>query len=266
MKKNNVSIGLNWWKNALFKRYGKDHILNIALYGSQNYGIDTELSDVDVKAIYIPSLKEAIVNQNWLSKEITNEEGEHCEIKDIREMFKMYKKQNLNFLETLYTEHRWDNPDYQDINNILKTNKENIANYNPQAIIKTTCGRALNSIYQFEKKPQNKKKLAEILYLYLFICKYEEKRDYKTCFYVNKNETIFNLPAKEVLISLKKQKDVINVDISFLEKFFREIFNESKFSINKRKKEYIDNLLEKLSYDAIMRNNYIETQKKISNF
>ena len=250
-----ISKNLEYWKERLFAAYGEEHILNITLYGSQNYGIDIENSDVDVKAIYIPSLEEAILNQNYLSKELKNEKNEHCEIKDIREMFKMYKKQNLNFLETLYTDYRWDNPIYKPINDELKRNKEKIAHYNPSAAMKSICGQALSAIYNFEKNPSNKKTLAKILHLYLFICKYEEKKDYKSCFYVSKKEKLFGHSAKETLIALKNQTDNIDIDISFLEKFFKEIFNESNNVKYKKRKTDIDNLLNKLICDAICKTN-----------
>lgn len=247
-----ISKSLEYWKNRLFEAYGEEHILNITLYGSQNYGIDTENSDVDVKAIYIPSLEEAIIRQEHLSKELKNEKNEHCEIKDIREMFRMYKKQNLNFLETLYTDYRWDNPMYKSINDELKRNKERIAHYNPSAAIKSICGQALNAIYTFNKNPSNKKVLAKILHLYLFICKYEEQKDYRSCFYIDKKEKLFGKPAKETLIVLKNQTDSIDVDISFLEKFFKEIFNESNNVKYKKNKKDIDDLLNRLIYNAIV--------------
>lgn len=59
-----IVVALEYWHDRLAAEYGEEHILNITLYGSQNYNINTELSDVDVKAIYIPSLREAVLNQN----------------------------------------------------------------------------------------------------------------------------------------------------------------------------------------------------------
>ena len=52
MQNNKIQSTIEYWKERLFATYGKDHILNIALYGSQNYNIDTPNSDVDVKATF----------------------------------------------------------------------------------------------------------------------------------------------------------------------------------------------------------------------
>lgn len=43
------------------EQYGKEHILGVFAYGSMNYGtyIDGQ-SDVDTKAIYVPTLDEAL--------------------------------------------------------------------------------------------------------------------------------------------------------------------------------------------------------------
>ena len=127
MESSKIQTALDYWRERLTQSYGENHILNITLYGSQNYKIDTEFSDIDVKAIYVPSLRDAVLEPHWVSIEHHNDQNEHCELKDIREMCKMYKKQNINFLETLFTDYRWDNPIYEDIHNRLRENAENIA-------------------------------------------------------------------------------------------------------------------------------------------
>ena len=43
--------------------YNEDHILGVFLYGSQNYALDNGDSDVDTKAIYIPTFKEVVFNK-----------------------------------------------------------------------------------------------------------------------------------------------------------------------------------------------------------
>ena len=44
------------------------NVYYIGLYGSQNYGIDTEASDLDFKAIILPSLRMLVDNSKELSK------------------------------------------------------------------------------------------------------------------------------------------------------------------------------------------------------
>ena len=78
--------------NYVCEKYGKDNVLGVFLYGSQNYGLATEESDVDTKAILIPILWDIAANKQPVSKELHMENGEHIEVKDIQGL-KAYMKQ-----------------------------------------------------------------------------------------------------------------------------------------------------------------------------
>ena len=77
-----------------------------ALFGSQNYNLDTKNSDVDTKSVIIPKLEdwtwEDLDKYNTI---LTMPDGSHAEIKCLPDMCKQYIKCNINFLETLYTEY-----------------------------------------------------------------------------------------------------------------------------------------------------------------
>ena len=91
--------------NYIKQFYHESQILGVFAYGSMNYGTYIKgISDVDTKAILIPSFGDLILREP-ISKEIHLANGEHCEVKDIRELVKMFKKQNINFLEILYTDY-----------------------------------------------------------------------------------------------------------------------------------------------------------------
>ena len=83
-------------------------IVFLALQGSQNYGLDVYdedyMSDVDTKAVILPSFEDFVYNREPKSKTLVLENNEHIDVKDIRVMFETYKKQNVNFIETLFTE------------------------------------------------------------------------------------------------------------------------------------------------------------------
>lgn len=88
----------------------------VAANGSINYGLDTSKSDVDTKAIYVPSLED-ITTQFVMSKSynITHHArfAEKCDVKDVREyLLNMLLKGNINFMETLYSDYIWVNPKY----------------------------------------------------------------------------------------------------------------------------------------------------------
>lgn len=228
MKSNKIQSALEYWRNRLIHEYGDYHIVNITLYGSQNYNIDTPNSDVDVKAIYVPTSFDAIMESKWLSKEHHNSSNEHCEIKDIREMFKMYQKANLNFLETLFTPYRWDNPKYQEVNEALKSRANDIAYKNMWYGIKSTCGQALNSINRLQKAHPDQdfkddfKIIAKIIYLYIYLNKYMTRNDYNECLKITNDDRFWGFSARPLLIGLKTH-DLTMFDPHDIGKFMKEI-------------------------------------------
>lgn len=95
--------------------YSKDNILGVFLYGSQNYGFANENSDVDSIAIYLPTFEEMCLVKSRVTKEYHLDNGEHIVVKDIREYKDMLLKQNVNFIEILFTKYYILNPDYEDL-------------------------------------------------------------------------------------------------------------------------------------------------------
>ena len=94
----------------------KYDVVYLGLQGSQNYGLDVYdtdyKSDVDTKAIILPSFKDIVYNRQPVSKTIVLENDEHIDVKDIRVMFENFKKQNINFLEILFTDFYVINEEY----------------------------------------------------------------------------------------------------------------------------------------------------------
>lgn len=82
--------------------------------GSQNYNLDYEGSDIDTKAIMLPSFSDFVLNAKPLSTTHIMENNEHVDFKDIRLMFDCIKKQNVNFVEILFTPYSIINPEYAD--------------------------------------------------------------------------------------------------------------------------------------------------------
>lgn len=80
------------------------NVFYIALYGSQNYWIDTEHSDLDFKAIIIPTLED-LVNQTKPTSKVLEYDWWQVEIKDIRNYIESAVKVNVNFIELLSTEY-----------------------------------------------------------------------------------------------------------------------------------------------------------------
>lgn len=86
-------------ENNLPEKY---NYMYAGLYGSQNYYLDTEDSDVDAKAIVVPSLGD-LINGDEVSTSYGSPKEGLVDVKDIRIMFTQFLKMNVNFLEILFT-------------------------------------------------------------------------------------------------------------------------------------------------------------------
>lgn len=86
------------------KRFLQDKGYNVAyigLYGSQNYGLSDEQSDIDLRAIVIPTLNQ-IINRTEISKKYVTEYGD-IDVKDLLTYYKIVRKGNFSFIEPLQT-------------------------------------------------------------------------------------------------------------------------------------------------------------------
>ena len=66
-------------------------VIAIMLYGSQNYGMATPTSDIDLKAIIVPSFEDIVLGRKMVSTTVEIDEG-LCDVKDIRTMMSCWKK------------------------------------------------------------------------------------------------------------------------------------------------------------------------------
>lgn len=100
---NDVQNKLNW-----LKLNTNHNIAYIAHQGSANYDmfIDNEQykSDVDVKAICIPSFEDIVKGNKMFSHTYVMEDNSHIDVKDIRLYIDLWKKSNPSFLEILFSE------------------------------------------------------------------------------------------------------------------------------------------------------------------
>jgi predicted nucleotidyltransferase len=163
MKQNKQQILKRLQKHLNFSEqyFNKDRILGIFLYGSQNYGLDTEKSDVDSILILLPSFEDLLFNKTWYSKELYFE-NEHIVVKDIRCYREELLKQNLNYLETLLGDYYILNNKYEELFKLHFFNNKNlIGNYNNIKMKKAVAGQLYNILKQAKTantlKKENKK-------------------------------------------------------------------------------------------------------------
>lgn len=145
--------------------FPEDRIIGIFLQGSQNYGLDYEKSDIDTKLIIAPTFKEIAFNRPAISTTFVRQNEEHTDRKDVRLYMQTFRKQNLNFLEILFTDFKIVNPLYEEDWNRLIDAREAIAHFNPYRAIKSMKGIAMEKYHAMEHPyPSKAAVLAEYLY------------------------------------------------------------------------------------------------------
>lgn len=123
-----------------YKKNYPNKWVGIFLQGSQNYDLASPTSDVDTKIIVLPSFEELIFNRKPISHTLVLPNNEHCDVKDIRLMFECFRKQNINFLEILFTQYKIMNPRFEDLFQPMFDSREMIAHYNNYAGINSMNG------------------------------------------------------------------------------------------------------------------------------
>ena len=136
--------------NESLEHFPENQIVGLFLQGSQNYGLDIEGSDIDTKLIVVPSFKDIALNKKPVSTTHIRENNEHIDFKDVRLYMETFRKQNLNFLEILFTEYFIIPSQYYDQWYRLVEQPENIARMNEYRAVKSMKGIALEKYHAME--------------------------------------------------------------------------------------------------------------------
>lgn len=181
---NDVQKKLEWLHNNT-----THNVAGIFVQGSNNYNLDLYTkdyqSDIDTKAIIIPSLDDVIYNKKPVSTTYVMDDDSHIEVKDIRLFLELWNKANPTYLEILFT-------DYYIIENKalydLLDMKNDIAQMNIPSFLKSVEGNifnkkesmlklnVLNDRYVFS---YNRKDFHHILRLYLLEQHFLESKNFK---------------------------------------------------------------------------------------
>lgn len=254
--------------------YVKDKydVVYLALQGSQNYGLDVYdkdyKSDVDTKAIILPSFEDIVYNRQPVSKTIVLDNNEHIDVKDIRVMFENFKKQNVNFLEILFTEFYILNEEYSGYIYSLRDSAEQIARLNINQALRCMAGmskeklKALKHPYpatinKIEKYGYDPKQLHHILRMNDFIKKYGiEKRNFKDCLIPGNKDYLIQIKkgilseqeatelAENTDIDTYNVKEKLVIEQDIINKEAIDTLNKIKYGILKQKfkKELLEDI------------------------
>lgn len=247
----------------------KYEVVGIFIQGSQNYNLDIYdedyKSDIDTKAIVLPSLEDIISNKDPVSTTLVLDNNEHIDVKDIRIMFNTFLKQNINFIEILFTKYKIMNPKYKELFNPMFINREKIAHYDINKALNCQCGMsqekyiALKHPYptikdKIDKYGYDPKQLHHIIRMNDFIKKYVKGVPYEQCLIpddpqelIDIKKGIYSLYEAEIKAQLvnKETYEIAKANISEDNKRDEEvieILNKVKENILKKrfKEELID--------------------------
>ena len=174
------------------KYFKEEQIVGCFLQGSQNYQLDYEGSDIDTKLIVVPSFKDICLNKKPVSTTHVRANDEHTDWKDVRLYMETFRKQNLNFLEILFTDFYIINPMYAEQWNRLVQCREQIARMNPFRAVKSMKGIAMEKYHAMEHEYPSKvdvlaewgydpKQLHHLLRVEEYLSRYIDGDSYVSC-------------------------------------------------------------------------------------
>ena len=195
--------------NEALTYFPEDRIVGIFLQGSQNYGLATPQSDVDTKLIVTPTFRDIAMNRKPVSTTHIRANEEHIDFKDIRLYIQTFRKQNLNFLEILYTDFAIVNPIYEKQWNRLVESREAITHFNPYRSVQSMKGIALEKYHAMEHEYPSKievlkkygydpKQLHHLVRVEDYLSRYINGESYESCLDPG--------PMKQELIEIKMGK------------------------------------------------------------
>ena len=174
------------------QHFKEEQIVGVFLQGSQNYGLDYEGSDIDTKLIVVPDFKNICLNEKPVSTTYVRANEEHTDWKDIRLYMETFRKQNLNFLEILFTPYYILNPLYEDQWMRLVEAREAIAHMNPYRAVKSMKGIALEKYHAMKHEYPSKvdiikkygydgKQVSHLIRVADYIERYIKGEPYQSC-------------------------------------------------------------------------------------
>ena len=264
----NIMSRLSDHYDEALETFNKKQIVGIFLQGSQNYELDLPGSDVDTKLIVVPSFKDIALARKPVSTTHLRANEEHIDFKDIRLYMETFRKQNLNFLEILFTPYAYINSDYFDQWKRLIDAKESIARMNPWRAVKSMKGIALEKYHAMEHAYPSKvnvlakygydpKQLHHLVRVDNYLTRYINGESYESCLIPDEKMKEFLLDIKKGNWSLDKARQLAEVSLAHVEGIADEFCEKTHDEENQGMRE----LLEDVSYNIMK----IAVEKELNN-
>lgn len=201
------------------ERLGHDWFF-ISLQGSWNYNLGYENSDVDTKALILPNFRDIVLDKKAISTTHLMPNNEHLDIKDARVMFQNFWKQNINFLEILFSDYVAINPLFEKEFFELTDMAEDIARYDIKKALNCMSGMAQEKLHalehpypavaaDIEKYGYSPKEFHHILRMYNFMENYIDGKPFEKCLTLHSRFSYVHLMnAKRGYYSLETVREV----------------------------------------------------------
>lgn len=204
MNKDNIFRQLSNYKKILEDMGYK--VIYIGLYGSQNYNVDDELSDIDAKAIILPNLHD-IIFRKVTSKTIECENGS-IDVKDLITFYDVIKKGNFSYIESIDTEYSIGD---KYIKELFKQFRPNL-----KSILGAMYEKRKALTHEYPSKKEEFKKWGFDPKQYHHILRLHTILEYNVDNNMNVSYLKYKDQAREKMINIKRNKD--NLNIKFVEK------------------------------------------------
>lgn len=243
------------------QHFPEDRIVGIFCQGSTNYGLDTPNSDVDTKLIVLPTVEDIIFNRPPVSTTHVRANDEHIDFKDLRLMFQTFRKQNINFIEILFTKYKIINPMYADLWAQVEAHREEIAHYNIYSAVKAMKGMCYEKYHAMEHRYPAKqylidkygydgKQVSHLVRFKYFIEEYLEGKSYEECIIPPPYAAQYLIDLKENLFSLEEGRKIAEEGLAYIELITTEVTKESKYNISNPQ---VDMLLDNIQKEIVIR-------------
>lgn len=232
--------------------------------GSINYpGLSDEESDVDSKMLTIPSFRDIIFYKkpmNFVYKMRDN--GEHVDMKSTTHYFNILKKQNINFVEILFTDYWISNQKYKEYWLEIRRRAEEIAHMNPVRTLKCIYGMSLEKAHALERPYPSKihlieefgydgKQLSHALRINEFAKKFISGYSYKDCLSVSNPEYLIAVKRNQANLSLESARQLMEDTVKNTKKLTDEFCNKYNDKNNKIIEDVLDEILYNLLREAV---------------
>ncbi len=229
------------------------NVLGVFLQGSQNYQLDYSGSDIDTKAILIPSFTDFVLNRKPVSTTLIRDDNSHIDIKDIRLMHDCFKKQNINFLEILFTKYKYLNPEYSKLYQPMFDNNELIAHYNNYAAVNCIAGMVYEKHHALEhpypawadkiaQYGYSNKELHHMLRCEEFLKKYINGVPYAECLIPTNPQHLINIKSSYIY-SLEEAREIANNCETNVKDIKQKYMDTHEVIINKAVEELMNSVL-----------------------